>query len=47
MRNRIVKGIFKHHYVKCLNTQEKLFIAALISWGFMKGVCVGMYLSKK
>lgn len=43
----LVKSIFRHHHVHCLNNYEKMCIAAMIGWGFMKGVCVGMYLSRK
>jgi predicted Kef-type K+ transport protein len=47
MHNAMMKKVFKHHYVSCLSTHEKMCIAALIGWSFMKGVCVGMYLARK
>jgi len=37
----------KHHRFNCLSTKEKMCIAGIITVSFMRGICVGMYLSEK
>lgn len=45
--NKIMKHMFRHHHMHCLNKSEKMCIAAIIGYSFMKGICIGMYLGRK
>lgn len=37
----------KHHMFNCLGTKEKMCLASVITVTFMRGICIGMYLSEK
>lgn len=37
----------KHHYINCLNKEEKMCVAAIIGCSFMRGMCIGMFLNEK
>lgn len=39
--------IFKHHMLNCLSTSEKMCIMSMIGCSFMRGMFIGLYLSKK
>lgn len=38
---------FRHHHFHCLGKKEKLCIAGIIAISFMRGMCIGLYLSRK
>lgn len=47
MRHKMMRHMMRHHRMHCLNKQEKMCIATIIGCTFMRGICVGMYLSHK
>lgn len=47
MGHGTMKHMFKHHHMNCLNNCEKMCIAGIIGFSFMKGIMVGMYLGRK